>query len=118
MDKLNKNLENLIKKDELPFNPNPAIQNRLNYHLQLKNASSEVKQNSIVSILSVFFTSKLLGLKISLVSIAFFTFFGYQQINSPSDSLPILDTAYVSKPIDTASLLVPGDTSFLIDFSL
>lgn len=118
MDRLDKNMEDLIKKDELPFVPNPAIQNRLNYHLQLKSTSSQIKQNSVLSILSVFFTSKLLGIKISVLSIAFFAYFGFQQMNTPAVNLPILDTAFVSRPLDTSGLFIPSDTSFFFELSL
>ncbi|MDF1547254.1 MAG: hypothetical protein P1P88_05500 [Bacteroidales bacterium] len=109
MIELDKNLQNLIANDELPFKADPSIQQRLNYHMQLKASRAQVKQNSLIPFLSGVFTSKLIGLKISLLTVALL-FIGYRQINHPSVSFSSADTAYVSRSIDTLNFQTTFDS--------
>ncbi len=111
MSEINNNISELIGKDELPFEVNDSIQQQLNYHMQLKNASSKVKQNSIIPFIGGLLTTKLLGVKISVVAVAMFAFVGYNEMNSPSSVFPLADTISVSKSIDSIA-------SFSIDDSL
>lgn len=109
MMELDKNLQNLISNDELPFVVDPSIQQKLNYHMQLKASRARVKQNSLFPFFAGVFTSKLLGLKISLLTIALI-FIGYKQINNSSVSFSTADTSYVSKNIDTLNLKAGFDS--------
>jgi len=101
MSKIDDKLNNLLSKDKLPFEASNAIQQQLNYHLQLKTASSKVKQNSVIPFLGGLLTTKLLGLKISVITVLLCTLIGYNQMNKPSSSFPLADTISISKSIDS-----------------
>ena len=110
MSKIDDQIKALLSKDELPFEADHSIQERLNYHLQLKTASSKVKQNSIVPFFSGLLATKLLGVKISLVAVMFFFFIGYKGLNTPSASFPVVDSINVSGPADTIGAFLCKDS--------
>ncbi len=110
MSKSNNKLSELVKKDELPFEVDTSIQERLNYHLQLKMASAKVKQNSIFPFFGGLLTTKLLGFKVSLLAIAMFTYIGYNEMNKPNLSFPISDSVNISKSIDSTNSLLVDDS--------
>jgi hypothetical protein len=103
-------LSQLLKNDELPFEVDTSILERLNYHLQLKTASSKVKQNSIFPFFGSLLTTKLLGFKVSVLAIAMFTYIGYNEMNKPNLSFPISDSVNVSKSIDSINSLSIDDS--------
>jgi len=103
MSKTNKKLYDLIGNDELGFEADPAIQQRLNYHMQLMASKAQVKQNSLFPLFGGIFTAKLLGLKISMLAVAVFMIIGYNQVNRPTAIFSTADTVYVQKNIDTLS---------------
>jgi len=103
-------IRELVGKDELPFEANSSIPQQLNYYYQLKMSSTKVKQNSIIPLLGSLFTTKILGVKISIVAIAMFALIGYNQINHPSSSPIYADTIDVSKPIDSVGLFSVDDS--------
>ena len=110
MSDLDKKIKELLSNDKIPFEVDPAIQQRLNYQLQLKASSATIKQNSIFPFLATFFTTKLLGLKISVLTIVLFTFIGYKQINHPNSIYTGTDTASVYQSMDTLNNLAADDT--------
>lgn len=110
MNNIDNKLKQLLSKDELPFEADMAIQQQLNYHMQLKASSSKVKQNSFVPFLAGIFSAKLIGWKVSILSIAFFAMIGYKQINNNHSNFNYLDTANVSESVDTVGFSLCGDT--------
>lgn len=103
MSETDKKLHNLIMNDELGFEANPAIQQRLNYHMQLMATKAPVKQNSLIPLLGGIFTTKFFGLKISMLAVLLFVIIGYNQISRPTLIYSTADTVYVQKNIDTLS---------------
>ncbi len=110
MSEINNTINNLIRKDELPFEVNSSIQQQLNYHLQLKTASSKVKQNAIIPFIGGLLSTKLIGLKVSILTVTLFAFIGYKQINNPSSIHPFADTTSTLKPIDSLGSILADDS--------
>lgn len=113
MSKLDNKITELFKKDELPFDADHSIQERLNYHLQLKTASAKVKQNSIIPFFGSLIATKFLGVKISMIVIVLFTYVGYNEINKPNLLFPVSDSINISTPIDTIGSLTNEDSLFI-----
>ena len=110
MSEIDNNISKLISKDELPFEVNKTVQQQLNYHLQLKMASSKVKQNSIIPFIGSLVTTKLMGVKISVIAVAMFALIGYNEINRPASTFPLADTISVSKSIDSIGAFSVDDS--------
>ncbi len=110
MSDIDTKLRELLNKDELPFEADLSIQQRLNYHLQIKIASSEVKQNSVAAYLNEILSTKFIGWKVSILSIAFFILIGYRQINNNTSIYINNDTTNISKPVDTLGFYSTDDT--------
>ena len=110
---INKNISDLIQNDQLPFEPDPAIEIRLLNHLQLKAAYSKPRQNMIMPIFTGFLTSKLLELKIGVVAAIMIGFIGFKQLNNQSNKITVTDTCSVNLKGDSIGYLqVMDSTSF------
>jgi hypothetical protein len=62
----NEELKNVLRNDNPPIVPNPAIAERLNYHFLLKSPVRKVHSNSFVGFAAWIFSAKSLALKAGL----------------------------------------------------
>ncbi len=106
MDDFEKHIFTQIQNDQLNFNADSAIQERLMYHMQLKSAKTTVRKNLILPSLGALFTSKLLVWKLSFATMILISFMGYKQFNQNTSLIQYRDTAQVINAIDTTNILI------------
>ena len=102
--------EEILKKDQLTFDADPGVEQRLMYHYQLKAGSSQEKSNSIFPFADNIFSVKFIGLKIGLVSLFALFLIGYHQFNTPKEIEVNTDTASISHQHDTLCSLIATDS--------
>jgi len=106
----NNSFEDIIKNDKLKFNANPAIEQRLMYHFQLKNASSQIKKNQLFPFLDGLFKPRFVGIKVGLACLLILSAIGYKQLNTPEEINLKTDTASVSLAHDTLCYKASNDS--------
>jgi hypothetical protein len=107
----NKNsFEDIIKHDNLKFDANPAIEQRLMYHFQLKTASNHINKNHIFSFITELLKPRFVGIKIGLASLLVVALIGYNQINTPEEINLKTDTASVSLAHDSLCYKASNDS--------
>jgi hypothetical protein len=97
----NISFEDMIRNDKLNFKANPAIEQRLMYHFQLKAASSKPKMNNILPLISTIFSKKVISLKIGLAALFIIIAVGFMQIQAPKEMTILTDTASLHLSDDT-----------------
>ena len=103
-------LEEFLKNDQLRFEADPGIEQRLMYRYQLKAGSSKEKRNSVFPFADNIFTLKFIGLKLGIVSLFIIFLIGYHQFNAPKEIEVSTDTASISHQHDTLCSLIAGDS--------
>jgi hypothetical protein len=107
-----KDLYNIIQNDELNFDVNPSTIHRLRNHLNIVCMRSSAKMNSFLPLFRLKELRPLAGIKVGVVCLLFFMFYGYQQINSSSNSFSSgSDTTLVCPTADTNNISSLNDTT-------
>lgn len=97
----NEELKNVLRNDNPPIVPDPAIAERLNYHFLLKSPAQKVHSNSFVGFAAWIFSAKSLALKTSLAVVFSSIILFKSQLNN-STSIISADTCMMkTQLVDT-----------------
>jgi hypothetical protein len=102
--------QEILKNDKLNFEADPAIEQRLMYHFQLKASSSKIKRNSLLPFLETIFSTRFISLKIGFVALIIFIAFGMKQFKAPKEMNLHADTASAFRVHDTLCSLSSVDS--------
>jgi|GEM_PF-5817316 hypothetical protein len=103
-------IKDLIQSDKLHFEPDPSIELRLKNHLQMKISSSPTKQNMLLPFFTGFLSSKLIGLKLSIMVALIIGFAGLRQINHQENKTFATDTCNVNSISDSIGYMEVMDS--------
>ncbi|OFY48714.1 MAG: hypothetical protein A2W85_05660 [Bacteroidetes bacterium GWF2_41_31] len=104
MDNFEQHLSNQLQNDKLHFSINPAIRERLMYHMHLKSAKSAVHKNQILPFLSMLFAPKLVAWKLGFVAILVISSMGYNHYNHNESTVQVADSTHTFISIDTLNI--------------
>lgn len=102
--------DEILKSDKLNFEADPAIEQRLMYHFQLKAGASKIKRNSLLPFLDTIFSTRFVSLKIGFAALIIFIAFGMKQLKAPKEMNLHADTASVFHAHDTLCYLSSVDS--------
>lgn len=102
----NDELKNILRNDNPPIAPDPAIAERLNYHFLLKSPARKVHSNSFAGFAAWIFSVKSLALKTAIAVVFSSALFFKSELNNNSYIISadtcvmknqLVDTNYVFK---------------------
>jgi len=96
MKNFDKYIQEQIRTDELNFQANSDIQQKLTQRLQANAANNELRRNQIIP-----FTGKYMVWKIGVAAMLVAAFIGYKQVNTPSILQHYADSTKVWNTSDT-----------------
>lgn len=106
MDNFEKHISSQLQNDKLPFSADPAIQDRLMYHMQLKSSKSAMHKNQILPFLDVLFAPKLLVWKLGIVAVLLISSISYNYYQPDAGIIQVADsTRIIISSIDTTNIL-------------
>ncbi|OQX76496.1 MAG: hypothetical protein B6D64_09750 [Bacteroidetes bacterium 4484_276] len=106
MDSFEKHIASQLQDDQLNFSTDPAIYDRLMYHMQLKSSKSAVRKNQFLPSISVLFATKLISWKLGIAAILLISFMGYRQLNQNVIVTHVSDSARIVNTFDTTNILM------------
>jgi hypothetical protein len=99
-------LRSSLQNDKLEVCPNPAIEQRVQYHYLLKNSSARVRSNSFVGFASWIFSLQGLGIKTSLAVICMVVMLFGGSFHQSSNRNLLTDTSLVAPALIDSNYLV------------
>ena len=105
MDNFEKHISSQLQNDKLHFSADPAIQDRLMYHMQLKSSKSTVHKNQILPFLDVLFAPKLLVWKLGIVAVLLISSISYNYYRPDASIIQVADSTRIFSSIDTTNIL-------------
>ena len=114
MANFDKHIQELINNDQLGFEADPAIHQRLEYHMLLKSPYNKTSMNSIIPKFKVLGFGKQWIWKLAVVGMLIFFFIGYQQqIKQNPFTLVNFDSIEAGHIIDSNNYSPIYDSAFM-----
>jgi hypothetical protein len=104
MDNFEKHIGSQLQNDKLHFSADPAIKDRLIYHMQLKSSKSAVHKNQILPFLGELFAPKLLVWKLGIVTVLLISSMSYNYYHRDASIIQVADSTRIIGSIDTTNI--------------